>query len=69
MLFFSVGIFEAAGTALNSFVESIVVGAVQLAGVIASAVAVDRAGRRALLVASAGVMALSLSSLGMYCTY
>ena len=66
VLFFSVSIFEYAGTPLNSFLESIVVAAVQLAGTLASAFAVDRAGRRVLLMTSAAVMAVSLACLGAY---
>ncbi len=68
VIFFSVSIFQAAGTPMNSFLENAVVGAVQVAGTVASCAAIDRAGRRALLVASAAVMAVSLAGLGKGCS-
>ena len=62
---FSVDIFEAAGTKLNSFVEGIIVALVQVVGTVLAMGVIDRAGRRVLLFVSSAVMIVCLIGMGM----
>ncbi|KAJ4426299.1 hypothetical protein ANN_27113 [Periplaneta americana] len=66
VIFYSVDIFEAAGSTLDPKVAAIIVGVVQVVMSYAASAAVDRAGRRILLLVSASVMALCLALLGFY---
>lgn len=66
VLFFSVNIFEAAGTSLNSFIENIILAGVQVFATILAALFIDRLGRRILLIFSALVMSVAAFGLGRY---
>lgn len=66
VLFFSVNIFEAAGTSLNSFIENIILAGVQVFATILAALFIDRLGRRILLIFSALVMSVAAFGLGTY---
>lgn len=67
VIFYSQKIFNNAGASFMSpSTATIVIGAVQLAATAASAMLVDRLGRRALLLVSAAVMAACLSLLGAH---
>eukprot|EP00095_Tigriopus_kingsejongensis_P004750 maker-scaffold510_size151595-snap-gene-0.31 protein:Tk04750 transcript:maker-scaffold510_size151595-snap-gene-0.31-mRNA-1 annotation:"sugar transporter " len=66
VLFFSVSIFEAAGTTLNSFLENVIVASAQFVATILAALFIDRLGRRPLAIFSALVMTISLYALGAY---
>ncbi|XP_034952225.1 uncharacterized protein [Chelonus insularis] len=66
VIFYTVTIFEAAGSDLNADLAAIIVALVQavMAGV--AALIVDRAGRKPLLLFSSAFMSLSLIALGLY---
>ncbi len=64
VIFFSVDIFNAAGSTLDSFIETIIVAVVQVVGTVLAAAVIDKLGRRPLLVVSAFFMAISASALG-----
>ncbi|XP_057339495.1 uncharacterized protein LOC130676995 [Microplitis mediator] len=66
VIFYTVTIFKAAGSSLNSDVAAIIVALVQavMAGV--AALIVDRAGRKPLLIFSSSFMSISLVALGLY---
>ena len=66
VIFFSVTIFNAAKTQLNSLVENIIVGGVQVGATALAAVLIDKLGRRVLLISSALMMIFSLYGLGVY---
>ena len=66
VIFFSVSIFEKAHTDLNSYVENIIVGSVQVVATLLATMFIDKLGRRLLLVLSALVMIISLYGLGLY---
>ncbi len=66
IIFYTGGIFRAAGTSIDSNLSSIVVGVVQVIATVASSVLVDRAGRRILLLISQIVMSVSLLVLGTF---
>ena len=66
VIFFSVTIFNAAKTQLNSLVENIIVGGVQVGATALAAILIDRLGRRILLISSALIMIFSLYGLGVY---
>lgn len=66
VIFYSVSIFETAGSSLDPAVATIIVGVVQVLATYASTLLVDRAGRRILLLISDAIMALCLGSLGYY---
>ena len=66
IIFYTGGIFDAAGTAMDADVASIIVGVVQVIATIISTVLVDRAGRRILLLFPQIVMAVSLLALGIF---
>ena len=64
VLFFSVDIFHASGTDMNSFVENIILALVQVFATLFAASIVDKAGRKCLLLVSAMAMAISEIALG-----
>ncbi|CAB3365739.1 Hypothetical predicted protein [Cloeon dipterum] len=66
VIFYTVSIFEAAGSTLSPSVSTIIVGIVQVVVSFIATLLVDRAGRRVLLLVSASVMALCLAALGVY---
>jgi SP family facilitated glucose transporter-like MFS transporter 8 len=66
VIFYSVDIFDAAGSTLDPKVAAIIVGVVQVVVTYAASAMVDRAGRRVLLLLSASIMALCLAILGLY---
>ena len=66
VIFFSVKIFESAKTNLNSLIENIIVGGVQVVSTALAAVLIDKLGRRILLISSALIMIISLYGLGLY---
>ena len=66
IVYYSVTVFEACNTELNSFVENIIVGVVLVVSTVVSALVVDHFGRRCLLITSGSIMAVSISILGAY---
>ncbi|KAJ0175691.1 hypothetical protein K1T71_008850 [Dendrolimus kikuchii] len=64
VIFFTVEIFESAGSSLDAMTATIVVGVVQLACNGVSTMLVDRAGRRPLLLISAAIMSVSMAAMG-----
>uniref|UniRef100_A0A8D9ADR8 Facilitated trehalose transporter Tret1 n=2 Tax=Cacopsylla melanoneura TaxID=428564 RepID=A0A8D9ADR8_9HEMI len=66
VIFYSNGIFVAAGSTLDPIICSIIVGAVQIVATGTSVVLVDKLGRRILLMMSDFVMAIALGFLGLY---
>ncbi len=66
MLFFLNNIFENAGSEMDSNLQSIIVGIVQVVATMVSSVLVDRAGRKILLTISDVGMAVSLVALGIF---
>ncbi|XP_011312356.1 facilitated trehalose transporter Tret1-like [Fopius arisanus] len=66
VIFYTVTIFEAAGSSMSSDVAAIVVALVQFVMSGVAAVIVDRAGRKPLLILSSSLMGISLIALGIY---
>ncbi|XP_063232159.1 facilitated trehalose transporter Tret1-2 homolog [Bacillus rossius redtenbacheri] len=66
VMVYTVSIFEQAGSTIPPHVCAITVGALTTAGTLVSSAVIDRCGRRALLIASDLVFALSLGLLGAY---
>lgn len=66
IIYFTVFIFQKAGSTMDKNLSTIIVGIVQLLATIASMFLVDRAGRRLLLLVSGVVMAISLAALGAF---
>ncbi|XP_045028718.1 facilitated trehalose transporter Tret1 [Daphnia magna] len=66
MVFYTVSIFQSAGSSIESRYATIIVGGVQLVFTIASGFLVDRYGRRILLLSSAAVTSISLTSMGTF---
>jgi SP family facilitated glucose transporter-like MFS transporter 8 len=66
VIFYSVDIFNAAGSTLDPNVAAIIVGVVQVVVTYIASAVVDRAGRRVLLLLSASIMGLCLAILGLY---
>ncbi|XP_032515113.2 facilitated trehalose transporter Tret1-like [Danaus plexippus] len=64
IIFFTVEIFESAGSTLNAMTATIIVGVVQLFSCGVSTMLVDRAGRRPLLLLSSVIMCVSMLSMG-----
>ena len=64
--FYTVSIFEEAGSTLDGNVATIIVGAVQVFATFMSVILVDRAGRRVLLLISGASLAVSLVALGSF---
>lgn len=66
VIFYTVKIFQDAGSSVDEFVSTMVVGAVNLAAVVVATALIDRLGRKVLLVASAAAMAAALAVLGTF---
>ncbi|XP_049833680.1 facilitated trehalose transporter Tret1-2 homolog [Schistocerca gregaria] len=66
VLNYAVMMFDEAGGSVPSEVATIVLGALQVVGTVASVVAVDRLGRRPLLFLSNGVVGTSVTVMGVY---
>ncbi|KAG6456655.1 facilitated trehalose transporter Tret1 [Manduca sexta] len=64
VIFFTVEIFQSAGSTLDAMTATIIIGLVQLLSNGVSTMLVDRAGRRPLLLISAAIMAASMASMG-----
>lgn len=64
VIFFTVEIFQSAGSKLDAMTATIIIGVVQLICNGISTMLVDRAGRRPLLLVSAAIMAVSMGSMG-----
>lgn len=63
-MFYTVDIFNDAGSSLDPKVATIIVGVIQVASSVLAAVLMDRTGRRVLLVLSSLLMTLALCVLG-----
>lgn len=66
VIFYAQGIFEAAGSTLDPKICAIIVGVVQVVMTVASALLIEKAGRRILLLQSSILMGLCLIMLGVY---
>lgn len=66
IVFYTVSIFQASGSTIGEYESTIIVGAVQVVATGVSLVLVDSRGRRALLLVSGAVMAVSMGALGVY---
>jgi facilitated trehalose transporter len=66
VLFYTVYIFEAAGTDIDEYTSSIIVGGIGIIPGLLATVAVDRYGRRILLLLSEALMVLGLAALGAF---
>jgi len=66
VIFYTKDIFKESGSTISPDIAAIIVGAVQVLATYASTILVDRAGRRALLMVSCGVMSICLAVLGVY---
>jgi hypothetical protein len=66
LLFNLVTVFGQSGTSLDPHLSTIIVGFLQTACILISAVLIDLTGRRQLLLASGTVLTVSLSILGLY---
>lgn len=66
IIYFTVFIFQKAGSSMDKNLATIIVGIVQLLATIASMFLVDRAGRRVLLLVSGVVMSIALAALGAF---
>lgn len=66
VIFYTVEIFESAGSTMNANISTIIVGVVQVLMTFAAAVLVERAGRKILLIQSSAIMGICLAVLGIY---
>ncbi|XP_067006760.2 facilitated trehalose transporter Tret1 isoform X2 [Anabrus simplex] len=66
VIFYTVDIFEAAGSTLAPSVATIIVGVIQVVITYVASLLMDRAGRKILLLLSSGVETLCLGLLGLY---
>lgn len=66
VIFYAQSIFDAAGSTLDPAICTIIVGVVQVVMTVASALLIEKAGRRILLLQSSVVMGLCLVMLGVY---
>ncbi|KAJ9597399.1 hypothetical protein L9F63_011744 [Diploptera punctata] len=66
ILSYAVNIFQEAGSGLSPHTSSIIIGLVQFAGSCASALLIDKAGRKILLLISNASMAICLAAIGVY---
>jgi len=66
VMFYCVSIFEQTGSSMNSNVENIIVGGVQIFATILAALLMDKAGRRLLLNLSSSIMVISIGALGAF---
>lgn len=65
VIFFTVQIFQDAGSSLNPYYATIIVGAIQLLSNFAALFVVDKAGRKPLLIASGVIMSISMACMGL----
>lgn len=68
VIFYAQSIFEAAGSTLDPAICTIIVGVVQVVMTVSSALLIEKAGRRILLLQSSVMMGLCLIMLGVYFT-
>lgn len=66
VIFFTVPIFQSAGSTMDANLSAIIVGVVQVIMSFGSSVLVERAGRKILLIQSSAVMGICLTILGIY---
>lgn len=66
VIFYAQSIFEAAGSTLDPAICTIIVGVVQVVMTVSSALLIEKAGRRVLLLQSSIMMGLCLIMLGVY---
>lgn len=66
VIFYAQSIFEAAGSTLDPAICTIIVGVVQVIMTVASALLIEKAGRRILLLQSSVMMGVCLITLGVY---
>jgi len=66
VIFYAQGIFESAGSTLDPALCTIIVGVVQVVMTVTSALLIEKAGRRILLLQSSVIMGLCLAMLGIY---
>lgn len=66
VIFYAQSIFDAAGSSLAPSICTIIVGVVQVVMTVASALLIEKAGRRLLLLQSSVIMGLCLVMLGVY---
>ncbi|CAG0891792.1 unnamed protein product [Darwinula stevensoni] len=66
VIFYTVDIFRAAGSTVDGYLSTIIVGLVNLASTIFANVFVDRLGRKVLMYVSGTVMTVSLAALGAF---
>ncbi|CRL01368.1 CLUMA_CG014389, isoform A [Clunio marinus] len=68
VIFYTQGIFETAGSTLDPKICAIIVGVVQVIMTVGSALLIEKAGRRILLLQSSVIMGLCLVAIGVYFT-
>ncbi|XP_068993376.1 facilitated trehalose transporter Tret1-like [Neodiprion pinetum] len=66
VLSYTVLIFQMAGSSIEPFIATVVIGIVEVVMSVLVALIIDRVGRRPLLIVSAAMMAISLGALGYY---
>jgi MFS family permease len=66
VIFYSVSIFEDAGSSLGSGASAVVVAAVMVAATGVASLVADKVGRKPLLIASATGMAVSMTTMSFY---
>ena len=66
VIFFSVSIFKAAHTSLNSFIETIIVAIAMCVATLIASLIIDKLGRKMLLNISSFFMAISAAAMGVY---
>ena len=66
VMFYCVSIFQQSGSSMNSNVENIIIGGVQIVATIFAALVMDKAGRRLLLNFSSSLMVISIGALGAF---
>ncbi|KAJ9592816.1 hypothetical protein L9F63_015507, partial [Diploptera punctata] len=66
IIFYTVSIFKSAGSQVDEYLATILVGLIQLIANFLSLFVVDRAGRKPLLIASGALMCISLAALGTH---
>jgi len=69
MVFYTVDIFDAAGSTIDGRYATIIIGVVQFVCTVASGFLVDRFGRRILLFSSAMLISVSMCSMGVFFYY
>lgn len=66
VIFFSMAIFESAGSDIKPAICALIIGVVQVLATVLAAALVERAGRKILLVQSSAIMCLCLTALGVF---